>query len=130
MIPIRSGLLLLAGCIAVTACAAQVQNKEDMLASAGFKAVPANTPGRQATLTRFPPHKFAHTIRNNAVVYVYADPTICDCLYFGSQAAYDRYRANVFQKHLANEQAFTTERNDMADDLDMMQWRPGTDNLI
>jgi hypothetical protein len=101
-----------------------------MLAAAGFRPVPANTPQRQATRARLPPHKFAHLTRNNTVVYFYADPTICVCLYFGSQAAYDRYRANVFQKNLANEQAFTTERNDMAEDLDTTQRRPVSDNLI
>ena len=130
MFQIKPTTALLGIGLGLTACAAQVQNKEDMLAAAGFRPVPANTPQRQATLAKLPPHKFAHMMRNNAVVYVYADPTICDCLYFGSQAAYDRYRANVFQKNRATEQAFTTERNDMADDLDMTQWRPGTDNLI
>jgi hypothetical protein len=70
--------------VALSACAAQVQNKEDMLAAAGFKAVPANTPQRQASLAKLPPHRFVHQMRNNTMIYVYADPTICDCLYVGS----------------------------------------------
>src|ERR1700761_612958 len=76
----RSTLVLVAVCTAVAACS-QVQNKEDMLAAAGFTIVPANTPQRQASLRSMPPHKFVHQVRNNAVIFTYADPTICDCMY-------------------------------------------------
>jgi hypothetical protein len=118
---IKSALALLMLCAAVSACASQVQNKEDMLAAAGFTLVPANTPQRQAALTTLPPHKFVHQVRNNAVVFTYADPTICQCLYVGNQAAYDRYRANVFQKRIADEQAFTAQTSEM----NWGPWGPG-----
>ena len=84
-----------------------------MLAAAGFTLVPANTPQRQASLTALPPHKFVQQVRNNAVIYTYADPTICDCLYVGNQAAYDRYRQEVFAKNIANEQQMTAQINEM-----------------
>jgi hypothetical protein len=116
----RTALVSFAVCVAVSACS-QVQNKEDMLAAVGFTLVPANTPQRQAALTAMPAHKFVHQVHNNAVVYTYADPTICDCLYFGNQAAYDRYRANVFQQNLANEQEMTAQMNQM----DWGTWGPG-----
>jgi hypothetical protein len=109
-------------CAGASACTTQqVQNKEDMLSAAGFTLVPANTPQRQASLSRLPPHKFAHQVRNNRVIFVYADPTICDCLYVGDQAAYDRYRANVFAKNIANEQEMTAQMNQM----DWGPWGPG-----
>jgi hypothetical protein len=108
-------------CVAMAACANQVQNKEDMLAAAGFTLVPANTPQRQAALSMLPPHKFVRQLRNNVVIYTYADPTICDCLYVGNQAVYDRYRSNVFQKQIADEQAFTAQVNEMNWDA----WGPG-----
>src|SRR4249920_3406725 len=101
MLPTRSKLCFFVLFVAVSACANQVQNKEDMLAAAGFTLVPANTPQRQAALASLPPHKFVRQERNNKVVYTYADPTICDCLYVGDQGAYGRYRENVFQKKLA-----------------------------
>ena len=119
MLGIRSTLVLLTACVG--ACTAQVQNKEDMLAAAGFTLVPANTPERQAALKTLPPHKFVHQVRNNMVIYTYADPTICDCLYVGNQAAYDHYRANVFQKQIADEQAFTAQINEM----NWGPWGPG-----
>ncbi|HTB48253.1 MAG TPA: hypothetical protein VK741_31845 [Acetobacteraceae bacterium] len=111
-----STLALVALCAALSACS-QVQNKEDMLAAAGFTLVPANTPQRQASLSSLPPHKFVHQVRNNAVIFTYADPTICDCLYIGNQAAYDRYRQNVFQQNIANEQETTAQ-------IYQMDWGP------
>jgi hypothetical protein len=121
MIPIRPGLLFLVGCIAVTGCAAQVQQKEDLLAAAGFTLVPANTPQRQAKLANLPPHKFSRQIRNDAVIFIYPDPTICGCLYVGNQAAYDRFRQEVFARNLANEQQATAEDYQM----DWGGWGPG-----
>jgi hypothetical protein len=118
---IKSAPVLLAVCATVSACAAQVQNKEDMLAAAGFTMVPANTPQRQASLSSLPPHKFVRQVRNNVVVYTYADPTICDCLYVGNQAAYDRYRENVFVKHIADEQQMTAQIYEM----NWGPWGPG-----
>jgi hypothetical protein len=121
MLPVKSTLICLAVCAVASACAAQVQNKENMLAAAGFTLVPANTPQRQASLSALPPHKFVHQVRNNAVIYTYADPTICDCLYVGNQAAYDRYRQDVFVKHIADEQQMTAQINEM----NWGPWGPG-----
>ncbi len=118
---VRSALSFFAVCIALSACAAQVQHKEDMLAAAGFTLVPANTPERQASLAALPPHKFVHQVRNNVVIFTYADPTICDCLYVGNQAAYDRYRREVFAKNIANEQQMTAQINEM----NWGPWGPG-----
>ena len=48
----RSALSFFAVCLAVSACAAQVQHKEDMLAAAGFTLVPANTPAAASLIGR------------------------------------------------------------------------------
>jgi hypothetical protein len=42
---------------ALQSSAQTVQNKEDMLAAAGFVTQPANTPRRLAALKSLPPHK-------------------------------------------------------------------------
>jgi hypothetical protein len=118
---IKPRLAFFVVCLVMSACANQVQNKEDMLAAAGFTLVPANTPQRQASLSALPPHKFVHQVRNNAVIYTYADPTICDCLYVGNQVAYDHYRQDVFVKHVADEQQMTAQINQM----DWGPWGPG-----
>ena len=33
--------------------------------------------------------------RDGSTVIVYADPTVCDCLYIGDLAAYQQYRQEV-----------------------------------
>jgi hypothetical protein len=122
MLSLKSTVLAFAACTVLSACANQmVQNKEDMLAAAGFTVVPANTPQRQTSLATLPPHKFVQQVRNNGVVFIYADPSVCGCLYVGNQGAYDRYRANVFAKKLADEQAFTAQVNEM----NWGPWGPG-----
>ncbi len=72
----------------------RVAQREDHLAAAGFVIRPANTPERQAMLTRLPAHKFVMRTHGDQVHYVYADPTVCQCLYVGSQQAYSKYVAD------------------------------------
>jgi hypothetical protein len=117
----RSILGFLILCLVVSGCS-QVQNKEDMMAAAGFTIVPANTPQRQASLKTLPPHKFVQQVRNNQVIFTYADPTICGCLYVGNQAAYQRYRQDVFAKNLANEENMTAQMNQ---NMAWEGWGPG-----
>jgi hypothetical protein len=115
---VTGNLVAFAMCVVVSACvspAQQVQSKNDMLAASGFTLVPANTPQRQASLASLPPHKFVRRERDAKVIYIYADPTICGCLYVGSQAAYGRYRENVFQKRLVDEKQMTAEMNQNID---------------
>ncbi len=118
MVKVGSALAILGLCAAVAACQNPQQvigNKEDMMAAAGFKFVPANTPARQAAFRNLPAHKFSREIKNGQVFYVYPDPTVCVCLYVGNQSAYARYQANVFQKNLADEQQMTANINSMND---------------
>ena len=90
-----------------------IGNKEDMMAAAGFKFVPANTPARQASFRQLPSHKFSRQIRDGRIFYVYPDPTVCVCLYVGDQNAYAAYRKNMFDKQLADENAMTAQEMDM-----------------
>ncbi len=121
--------LALAACLAVAACATPQQRAEDrenLLSAAGFAVLPANTPARVASLRRLPPNKVVQQVTGGtgggAVRYVYADPLVCACLYTGDQAAYGRYRQEVFQRQLADEQAMTAQMNQM--DWDYGPWGP------
>jgi len=105
-----AGLLL--GTCGLTACQTQqqqVQQREDLLSAAGFIVRPANTPERQAMLNRLPPHKFVQRVNGDVVHYVYADPLVCGCLYVGTQQAYNQYKANQLQQHLADEQQMAAD---------------------
>ena len=99
------------------------------MAAAGFKFVPANTPARQASFKYLPPHKFSREIKNGQVFYVYPDPTVCVCLYVGSQPAYAKYQGNVFQKNLADEQQMTANINSM-NDWDWGPWGGTVSRLV
>ena len=77
---------------------------EDKLAAAGFIMKPANTPARQALLSRLPAHQFVLRQKGDTLHYVYADPLVCDCLYIGTQQAYNQYRANQLAQQIATEQ--------------------------
>lgn len=112
--------------LAVGACqTATVQDKENMLTAAGFVPKPADTPAKLAKLKSFPPHKFAQVPQNGQMVYVYADPNICKCMYFGTQANYAQYRQMVFAQNIANEQQMTAMMNqDAAFDWGMWGWGP------
>jgi hypothetical protein len=104
---VSAALVGLAAMITIGGCQSAPPNigaYEDNLAAAGFLMKPANTPERQAMLSHLPPHQFLIRQNGNTVHYVYADQLVCDCLYVGTQQAYDRYRANQLAEHLASEQ--------------------------
>lgn len=106
--------LALAGCQT-----AAVQQKEDLLSAAGFVPQPANTPERIAAMKKLPPNKFVQQVQNSQIVYLYADPVVCQCVYFGNQAAYAQYRQMVFQKNLADERQMTAM---MAQNFEFGPW--------
>lgn len=113
--------LLASGCQATSG---MIQDKEDMLAAAGFTLQPANTPARLAALKSLPPHKFVQQVKGSTVVYLYGDPTVCKCVYFGTQQAYGTYRAMVFQQNIADEQRMTAFMQQQAA-FDFGPWGPG-----
>jgi hypothetical protein len=105
-------IALLLGIGALAACQTQRQEitqHEDHLAAAGFMVRPANTPERQAMLRRLPAGHFVKRVKDDTVHYVYADPVVCNCLYVGSQQAYDKFMLHQQQVHLADEQQMTAQ---------------------
>lgn len=84
--------LLLVCAVALSGCTYWVAKRELALAAAGFQQLPADTPERQALLKRLPSHEFVRDAHGTPIIYVYADPTVCHCLYVGSEGAYKYYR--------------------------------------
>jgi hypothetical protein len=111
----KSGrVILICTALALAACAQAINNKEDLLLAAGFSYRPANTPQTAASLKALPKHRFVHQVRNGQSVWIYADPSICGCLYAGNDAAYQRYRQEVFQKQIADEETQAALANENA----------------
>lgn len=98
-----------AGLAACTSMSSRVQDKENLLAAAGFDVHPAATPQRQAELKSLPPNKFVTRTKGDHVEYFYADPLVCNCLYTGDQQAFDNYKREMFERHLADEQELTAQ---------------------
>ena len=82
-------LALLTGCQST-----QVLQEEDNLTEAGFTVLIADTAQRQDMMNRLPPNQFVQRVSGDTVHYVYADPTVCGCLYIGTQEAFDQYVSN------------------------------------
>ncbi|GAN54988.1 hypothetical protein [Tanticharoenia sakaeratensis] len=113
--------LALAGC---ESRQQMVGNTEDHLLAAGFQDEPANTAQRHALLMRLPQHKFLRRVHGQTVKYVYSDPTVCGCLYVGSEQAFGRYQQYRQQQALADEQQETAM--DYSDpNWDWGPWGPG-----
>src|ERR1044071_4324452 len=93
---IVAALCLAAGCVNNSpSTETPTVSKADALLASGFKMVPANTPERQTALRQLPPQKVVRQVRNDKVVFVYADPVNCNCLYVGNATAYGAYRART-----------------------------------
>jgi hypothetical protein len=111
--------------LAVAACATpqqQVSQKEDLLAAAGFQVRPADSPHRVAAMKMLPANKFVTKVVNGNLVYLYADPLVCGCVYFGTQQNWDAYRQEVLAKQLADQAQMTAIMNQEAWDMGPWGW--------
>jgi hypothetical protein len=83
-----------------------VQHEED-LSAAGFIVRPAITPELQTMLRLLPAYQVVPRIRGGKIRFVYADPNVCDCLFVGSQQAYDLYKTIRLEQHIAHQRSMT-----------------------
>jgi hypothetical protein len=94
--------LLLSGCAGLPAT---VDSNEDFLAGAGFRVLDGGTKGYAAAAQELPPHKFVSRTVDGILTYYYFDPTVCGCLYYGSQQNWDVYKQEMAEKrHMQAEQ--------------------------
>jgi hypothetical protein len=86
-------------------------NKEDRLAAAGFKKRSIKTEAQLADFRSIPAHMIRKSSYKGRTVYVYADNTICGCLYMGSQSAYERYIRGAMAQSMRDEYKSETTDN-------------------
>ena len=103
---------MLAGCAAVER--EETQQKENLLAAAGFQVKVATTPGKLLQLQTMRQQQMIRRLHNGQVMYVYADARVCKCLYYGNQEAYDKYRRLALQQQIAQERLNAAEMNEDA----------------
>jgi hypothetical protein len=120
-------LVMLATAIALGGCAAmrlhEARDTGDLLVAAGFTTKPADTPARAQRLHAMPPLKLVSESKDGNVVYRYADPYSCNCLYIGDQQAYAEYKRLALQKRIADERLEAAEAQENAA-IDWGLWEP------
>ena len=103
--------LVLAGCASTTQT---ILDKENSLSAAGFQVKFAQTPAQRANLQTLPPNQLVARSKGGVVYYLYADPTVCECIYVGNLQAYQQYQKMRSEQNLASEQILATQIDEEA----------------
>ena len=101
----------------------QARETGDLLVAAGFRAKPADTLERAQQLDAMPALKIVSQSKDGHVVYRYADPYRCECLYVGDEDAYGQYKRLALQKQLTEERLQAAEAEEGAA-IDWDLWGP------
>jgi hypothetical protein len=88
-------LLALSGCATMRGHEAEAASTESRLAAAGFKMRPADTPERLRDLATMPPRRMVARKKDGNVMYTFADPQNCRCLYVGGAKEYAEYERGL-----------------------------------
>jgi hypothetical protein len=114
-------VLMLIGCATIER--SNTLDQERVLAAAGFRMKPADTPEKLHNLSLLPQQQLVSHERDGKVVYLFADTTTCLCLYVGSQKAYYRYQRMAMEKQIADERSIAGTMNPGMG-LDWGMWDP------
>jgi len=80
---------------------------EQLLAAVGFQMKLADTPEKLANLRTVTPRRtLIPQAQDDRVYYIYADPDLCECLYVGTSAQYQR----ALQKSLETDQLIAIQQ--------------------
>ncbi|MCH2169779.1 hypothetical protein MK489_03260 [Myxococcota bacterium] len=101
-------------------------DKERLMAAAGFQMRMADTPKRVELLKSLPQRKLTPTNRGGSLHYVYADDLACNCVYVGTEKAYQRYQLLATKQRIANQQEQAAMMNQDAA-MDWGAWGPWYD---
>jgi hypothetical protein len=91
--------MMLTGC--ATSRRAEACSTEQLLTAAGFMAQPADTAERQQRLAARAPYQLDSHDEDGEVVYTYADPDRCKCLYVGGPKEHSKYQHLMLQRVIA-----------------------------
>ena len=109
----RRRLVLAAIVLGLTGCASiqagDTRANERLLTAAGFQMKAADTPEKAAHLQQLKPGKIIRREQNGQASYVYADRTVCNCLYTGTEQQFQEYRRLARQQNVADEDTSIAE---------------------
>jgi hypothetical protein len=116
---IGTTILMHFSCAAIRS--SEAEQVDNLLAAAGFKMLPADTPEKEKMLNSLPPLKLQYRVKYGNPLYFYADPYNCKCVYTGDQAAYDRYARLAQESAIAEEEQQAALMNEEAA-MEMNSW--------
>jgi len=119
--------VVLAALVATTGCAAMqrqgAMQQERLLAASGFQMKFANTPALAAQAAEMPQRRVVPVPSEKGVRYVWADAKWCQCIYVGTEQAYDRFQRLVVKEDIAQENEMAADEEAEAQ-LDWGAWGP------
>ena len=124
MIPYFSRALLLSSSLLILAACSNVGEKRTLLAAAGFKTIPATTPGQIARLQGIKSSKIVPMAGKKGTVYVFADQARNSRI-VGGPAQYQQYRSLKLKHQQVEEQLLDAQVN--MDNADYNAWGPTGD---
>lgn len=110
LIPLALAASLLVGCAAIQR--AERDSTEKLLAAAGFKVLPVDTPQRQAAVAKLKPYTISRQIRGGKVFYAYPDDQQ-NFVEIGDQAAYSKYQNLVVQQQISDQNLMAAQMQSM-----------------
>ena len=121
----KTTVVMLSLVLGLSACTAmrkwEAGPTDDLLVAAGFTIKSADSPEAMAKLKAMEPLKIVRRVKDGQMVYTYADPYNCQCLFVGDAKQYQEYQKLALQKQIANEQMQAAEANEAAA-MDMQWW--------
>ncbi len=90
-------------------CSSPKQNGQ-LLSAAGFRIVPATTPGQRAHLQTLQTGKITKVVRQGIIYYVYPDKQK-EALYVGEQSQFDTYQELRLDNRLQQERMRAAQMN-------------------
>ena len=94
-------LLALSGC--ATIHQQQAADREQLLAAAGFQQRAASDPEQHEDLSTMPPYKIVKRNANGDVLYTFADPEFCHCVYVGGPKEFSEYQRLLVDREIARD---------------------------
>ena len=101
VVVIAAALLALSGCATIRR--QEAADREQLLAAAGFQRRPASSPEQHQDLTTMPRYKIVERSKSGDVVYTYADPENCHCLYVGGPKGFSQYQRLLVEREVTRD---------------------------
>jgi hypothetical protein len=109
-----TALIATSASVLFAGCAERANEKNDLLAAAGFHIIPVTTDAQRLELQTLPPNRVVQKLKNGKPVFLYADPYACGCLYVGNEAAWDSYKREQLQQRFIDQERVNAEINENA----------------